>query len=144
MIANGNLHSNSESKDVHGYRKRKYHFSKKIRKVKAMKTILTWAGRSKFKYSGSVKSGTKIIYGSGFSTTISAAQYYALFKHFQNKIIDIGTSRTNPPVNSVGEWLQKNVTKTAIASYVGAILISERDAVKIGGPQIKFIQKLSK
>ena len=39
---------------------------------------------------------------------------------------------------SVGEWLQNNVTKTAIASYVGAILIHEGYAVKGKGAEIEF------
>jgi hypothetical protein len=104
-----------------------------------MKTLRTWAGKSQFTYSGSVTRGTKINYGSGFSTTISASQYSELLSHFKGKTVDIGTSFTNPPPGSVGAWLQENVTKTATASYVGAILISENLAEKIGGSKIRFI-----
>lgn len=112
---------------------------KKINEDHAMKTLNTWAGKSQFQYSGSVSKGTKIIFGGGFSISIVASQYSDLLKHFQNKTVDIGTSHTNPPANSVGEWLQQNVTKTGIASYVGPILIAETYAVKIGRSQIKFI-----
>ncbi len=117
---------------------------KKINEEHAIKTLPTWAGKSQFKYSGSVSQGTKITYGSGFSIAIKADQYSALLSHFKGKTVDIGTIFTNPPRGSLGEWLQQNVTKVATASYVGPILISENYAVKIGGSQIKFIQKLSK
>jgi hypothetical protein len=52
--------------------------------------------------------------------------------------VDIGTSRTDPPRGSVGEWLQLNVSKRAIASYVGPILIAEGYAEKAGRPKIGF------
>jgi len=47
------------------------------------------------------------------------------------------TSRTDPPRGSLGEWLMSNITKTAIASYVGAILTHEGYAEKRGS-YIKF------
>ena len=51
--------------------------------------------------------------------------------------MNIGTSRDSAPKGSIGEWLQANVTKTAIASYVGPILINEGFAEKVEGPNIK-------
>ena len=106
-----------------------------------MPTLATWSGRSEFQCTGSVHQGTKISYGNSFrfSKTITAAQYADLLHHFQGRTVDIGTSRTDPPQGSVGKWLQANVTKTAMASYVGPILLSERYAVKVGRSQIKFI-----
>ena len=106
-----------------------------------MKTLSTWAGKSRFSYSGSVTQGTKITYGSGFSVVISALQYNDLLRHFQGQIVGIGTSHTSPPPGSVGEWLQAHVTKTGIASYVGPILIAEGYAEKAGGPRIRFINR---
>jgi hypothetical protein len=84
--------------------------------------------------------GTRIVYGSGFSVTISADQYAALLNHFRGRIVNIGTSRTDRPPGSVGEWLQDNVTKVAVASYVGPILIEEGYAEKVrdGEPEIRF------
>ena len=99
----------------------------------------TWGGRSSFSYSGSVKKGTIIIYGSGYRTYVSATQYAKLLKHFQGCTVSIGTSRTTPPRDSVGEWLQLNVTRTAIASYVGPILIREGYAEKVGSSEISFL-----
>lgn len=111
----------------------------KSRSQYSQENLETWAGKSSFSYTGSVKSGTIITYGSGFSLSVSADQYTKLLNYFEGRTINIGTSRTNPPRGSVGEWLQANVTKTAIASYVGPILISEGYAEKAGGPYIRFL-----
>src|SRR4030042_7040629 len=84
-----------------------------------MPTLQTWAGRSRFRYSGSVIQGTTIQYGRGysFSISVSGPQYTGLLNHFHGQTVNIGTSRTDPPPGSVGEWLQAHVTKTGIASY---------------------------
>ena len=95
-----------------------------------MKKLPTWAGRSEFEYEGSVATGTTIYYGSCSSTRVSVNQYSALLQHFKAQSPNIGTSRDQAPMGSVGAWLQKNVTPTAIASYVGAILIHEGYATK--------------
>ena len=106
----------------------------------AIRTLPTWAGRSEFRYGGSVKEGVTIKYGNGFSYTqkISAQQFRNLLDYFRERTVNIGTSRTTPPPGSVGEWLQVNVTKIAMASYVGPILINEKYATKVGGPIIRF------
>lgn len=102
--------------------------------TKKMHKLKTWAGRSEFKYTGSIKDGTEIYYGKKYKykVKVSSANYSALIKKFSGSTVNIGTSRDVPPSGSVGEWLQKNVTKTAIASYVGPILISDGYAEKIG------------
>ena len=94
--------------------------------------LKTWAGRSDFKYTGSVKDGTEIYYGKEYKykAKVSSADYFALTRKFSGSTVDIGTSRDIPPSGSIGEWLQINVTNTAIASYVGPILISEGYAEK--------------
>ena len=105
-----------------------------------MQTFKTWGGKSFFDYAGSVKQGTEITYGrKPYKKFISAIQYVKLLNHFRGRTVDIGTSRTDPPRNSVGEWLQLNVIGTALASYVGRILIIERYAEKAGGPKIRFL-----
>jgi hypothetical protein len=106
----------------------------------SMLKLPTWAGRSEFRYSGSVKEGVTIKYGNGFSNTqkITPQQFRNLLNSFRERTVNIGTSRTTPPSGSVGEWLQVNVTKIAMASYVGPILINENYASKVGGPKIKF------
>ena len=44
----------------------------------------------------------------------------------------MGTSRTEPPEDSIGAWLLMNVTPVAIASYVGPILVLEGYARRVG------------
>ena len=97
-----------------------------------MPKLLTWGGRSTFSYAGSVRVGTNITYGSGFTIFISSNDYQRLLDHFKGRRVPCGTSRTNPPRGSLGEWLMGNVTRTAIASYVGAILVHEDFANKVG------------
>lgn len=106
-----------------------------------MKTLNTWAGRSSFSYSGNVKTGTKINYGSKYTVTIKKEDYEKLLSEFKGKKIPCGTSRDNPPEGSLGSWLQTNVTKTATASYVGAILVSEGYASKKGSTIVFTLKK---
>ncbi len=105
-----------------------------------MANMKTWAGRSTFSYDGCIGRGTRIAYGKGFSSTVSANQYAELLNYFRDRRVAIGTSRTEPPRDSVGEWLQSNVTKTALASYVGPILITEGYAERVGSSEIRFRQ----
>lgn len=98
-----------------------------------MKKIKTWsAGDSYFEYEGSIESGTDIYFGQNSEKPINVSkeQYQKLIEHFGGQTVPIGTSRDARPVGSVGEWLENNVVKTAIASYVGAILIEEGFAIK--------------
>jgi hypothetical protein len=101
-----------------------------------MKALNTWAGRSSFQYEGSVKEGTKIFFGTNFleKAFVSNQEYQALLKRFNGRAVNVGTSRTNPPRGSLGEWLINCVTKVAIASYVSSILINEGYAEKQEGP----------
>lgn len=61
-----------------------------------------------------------------------------LLNHFKGRVVPIGTSRTMPPKHSVGEWLIKNKSKQAIASYIGAILVSEGYVEKVGRSELSF------
>lgn len=107
------------------------------------KTLPTWdvgRGRS-FEYGGSVATGTEILYGKKpHRQRITAAQYHALLRHFKGATVGIGTSRTNRTPGSVGQWLEENVTGTAIASYVGPILLEEGYAQRVPGArsEIRF------
>jgi len=94
------------------------------------KRLQTWDGRSEFEYEGSVAEGTRIYYGTEQESYISKAQYQALLQHFRGRTVKCGTSRTKPPVDSVGAWLQSYVQNRTLASYVCAILIAEGYAIK--------------
>jgi hypothetical protein len=92
----------------------------------------TWGGRSTFEYDGSVTVGTRIRYGEGNAISVSADQYAALRHHFHGKTVPVGLSRTDRPLDSLGDWLRDNVTATAIAAYVAPILILEGYASRLG------------
>jgi hypothetical protein len=97
----------------------------------------TWGGRSSFEYTGTVETGTVITYGQGFKVRVSAEQYSLLRTHFRSCVVPAGTSRTGPPRDSLGAWLQANVTRTAISSYVAAILVREGYAERVGRSEIR-------
>ncbi|MEW5870372.1 MAG: hypothetical protein AB1894_13945 [Chloroflexota bacterium] len=100
----------------------------------------TWGGRSQFEYSGSVETGTDIVYGKGWNVRVDAEDYVALRHHFLNRIVPVGTSRTDPPADSLGAWLIANVTITAIASYVAPILVLEGYAKRVDKHDICVIR----
>ena len=80
----------------------------------------TAGGKSEFSYEGDITSGTVIYFGREWKVKISPKQWQDLFNHFKGKTVPLGTSRTEPV--GLGLWLQQNITKTAIASYVDRIL----------------------
>jgi predicted SPOUT superfamily RNA methylase MTH1 len=90
----------------------------------------TWGGRSKFRYEGSIREGTTIHFGDSNKIFISAEDYEKLLSYFKGKEVNVGTSRTDPPKGSLGEWLIENISKVALASYVGAILTNEDYGIK--------------
>ena len=98
----------------------------------------TWSGGSSFDYSGTVETGTVILYGKNNKVRVSAQQYHKIRKHFLNYVVPVGTSRTDAPRDSLGWWLQANVTRTAIASYVAPILIHEGYAEQEGKHNIRI------
>lgn len=62
---------------------------------------------------------------------------HALLNHFRGRRVKIGTSRNNRPAVSIGSWLHLNGIKTAIASYIGPILLHEGYAERgVGGTDL--------
>jgi hypothetical protein len=104
-----------------------------------MKEISTWGEKSKFSYSGSVKEGTKIVFRSGVVLKFSIEEYRKILNFFSGKIVNIGTSRTNPPNGSLGRWIELNLGKMGTTSFIGAILLNEGYAIKTKNrAEIKF------
>jgi hypothetical protein len=104
-----------------------------------MKELPTWAERSTFTYSGSVKEGTRLFVGkSKQELFIDKKSYAMLLEEFNERTVSVGTSRTNPPKHSLGEWLNQHVTKVAVASYVSRILIHEGFGEKVDRSLIKI------
>ena len=60
-----------------------------------------------------------------FGFVACVVQYQRLLQDFEGKSVRCGTLRTEQPPGSLGEWLMGNVTRTAITSYVGRILVCE-------------------
>ena len=88
--------------------------------------LVTWSGRSKFRYSGSVKSGVNFIRIRQQNTfNVTSHELDRLLDHFTGSKVRLNASRTAALPGSVGGWIRTNITKTAITSYVGPILISE-------------------
>ena len=103
-------------------------------------TLRTWTGKSHFKCEGSVREGTQIRFGKNEQPlSVSASQYTRLLDHFKGQEVPVGTSRDKPQPGSLGEWLQENVRRTAIASYLSVILVTEGYARRVTDPtKIKF------
>lgn len=99
---------------------------------------MTWAGNAEFNYFGSVVEGTTIpLYGYQ-RVIISASHYESLLDHFRGCTVDLGAS-FKPAGGSIGEWIKSNVTKTKIAPQVGAILIAEGYAKRVGRMGIRIL-----
>jgi len=92
-------------------------------------TLQTKAKGAQFSYERTPDGRIRLEYGKNNQSTIVAEDYERLIETFRGRTVPLGTSRDNPPPGSVGEWLQENVTKTAIASYIGPILVYEGHAV---------------
>ena len=100
--------------------------------------LATWARRSEFHYDGSVEAGTDIWYGrEPYHTRVTEGQYTSLLREFRGGLVSLGTSR-QPPSGSVGAWLMEYVTKRAIASYVGPILVHEGYAERVPSDSTKI------
>jgi len=105
-----------------------------------MDKVPTWGGDASFSYEGDVLSGTTIYYGNAlrWKATIKAEDYRKLLRRFSGKEVSIGTSKTDPPPGSVGEWVKANINKSGLMSYIGAILVREGYAAKPDRGRIQF------
>ncbi|RHW43466.1 hypothetical protein D1B31_02055 [Neobacillus notoginsengisoli] len=103
-----------------------------------MNTLETLYYKKKFGYQGSVKEGVILFFGKNQSVKLEKEDLKVLLNTFSGKTVPIGASRTNPPIGSLGDWLMKNITKVAIASYLAPVLITEGYAQKIDNFSIKF------
>ncbi|WP_456272418.1 hypothetical protein [Bacillus sp. AK031] len=107
-----------------------------------MTKLKTLSKQIPFRYDGSVTKGTTIYFGNNRRLNVSSKDWLRLLDNFEGSVVPLGTSRTNPPKGSLGEWLISNVTKVAIASYIGPILISEGYATLEGKSDLKIIESM--
>jgi hypothetical protein len=103
-----------------------------------MQRLHTWSGKRNFTYSGTPRVGTHIVFGSQRTAIICSHQYAAMREEFRGRIVPVGTSRTNPPNDSLGAWLRDNVSRTALASYVAPILVRAGWAQRESNHELRF------
>lgn len=115
------------------------HESRTAMSKNELKTVSTWNRRSRFCYKGSVKKGTLISYRSGFAKEISASIYQEMLACFRGKTVYCKAPRDNPKADSLGKWLEEEVSNPTITSYVSAILVNEGYAKKRCN-EIEFLQ----
>lgn len=104
-----------------------------------MITLKTKAQGAVFSYEITARDDLRIRFGKTGRATVSAAQYARLLRQFRGRVVAAGTSRDGPPAGSLGQWLQENVTKTAIASYMAAILVHEGRAQWEDDHTLRFV-----
>lgn len=104
-----------------------------------MITLKTTARGVQFSYEKTADGDVHIEFGRGRKVTVSAEDLQRLIQHFRGRQAQLGTSRDRPPAGSVGEWLQQNVTPTAIASYIGPILAREGHATWVDDSTLQFL-----
>ncbi len=98
----------------------------------------TWAERSRFRYRTNADGSVDIAFGSGPTRRrLTRQKLDDLLAQFGGQSVKPGTSRTNPPEGSLGEWLIANFTKVATASYIAPVLIDLGHAARDGG-ELRF------
>jgi hypothetical protein len=105
-----------------------------------MDTLRTRAQGAEFSYDRTAAGDVVIRYGKTGRARVSAADYARLLRRFRGQVVAVGTSRNCPPAGSVGEWLQENVTKVAIASYLAPILVHRGDARWLDDHTLRFTE----
>ena len=104
-----------------------------------MIALKTRARGAQFSYEKTDDGDVHIEYGRDRKATVSAEDWRRLIRHSSGCQAQLGTSRDRPPAGSVGEWLQQNVTKIAIASYIGPILVHEGHATWVDNSVLQFL-----
>ena len=100
--------------------------------AKSKVTLPTWGKRKTFQYDGSVKEGTWVYCGTDFKYRyeVSEIEYDRMLAKFSGQEVSIGTSRTDPPNGSLGQWLTDEFNQFGMTSYIGPILEREGYAVR--------------
>ena len=105
----------------------------------SFKKLPTWGNRAEFFYEGSIANGVLIQFGQEKTMAeLSGQQLELLLNNFRGRTVPIGTSHDAPTKGSVGAWMVEHLGKSGLATYLGAILISERYARKSGSEIVFF------
>lgn len=108
----------------------------------------TFAGRSQFRVSGTVKTGARIWPGKMQSGLFFSREFFEkMLSRFQGKELAAGLIFSGPEAGSLGEWIQENLPTKMNPTYcVAGLLVAEGYAERRGAGVIRFfpdaLQKL--
>ncbi len=99
-----------------------------------------WNEKGQFDYDGCVQVGTTINYGDNDSVHVTAENYTTLRSIFIGRVVEVGTSFSNPAIDSMGDWFVTHLNEPGIMEYVGVILVREGYAIRESDTQIRVIR----
>jgi hypothetical protein len=99
-----------------------------------------WNEKGQFDYDGCVQVGTTINYGDNESVHVTAENYMALRSVYIGRVVEVGTSYSNPEVDSLGKWFFTHLNEKGIMAYVGVILVREGYAIRESDTEIRIIR----
>lgn len=80
--------------------------------------------------------------GNSGSAIVQTATLQQVAHHFAGQRVAIGASRTSPPEGSLGEYLQRHVSKLGLASYVAPLLVHLGLADLDGSRYLVFVDEI--
>jgi excisionase family DNA binding protein len=100
----------------------------------------TFGGRSKFRVSGTVKTGARIWPGKMQSGLYFSHEFFErMMSQFRGKELPVGLNFSNPGSGSLGEWIQENLPTKMNPTYcVAGLLVAEGYAERKGAGVIRF------
>jgi hypothetical protein len=98
----------------------------------------TWGGRSSFRYCE--RNGRVLFfYGDGGKLPVPNDTLDRLLTNFAGQTVSAGTSRTDPPVGSLGAWLARE-TRPGMVSYIAEYLVRRGFARHAGRGRIEIFK----
>ena len=85
-----------------------------------------------------VKAEPVVKVGNKNKKIVSSNTYKELMSQYKGQTLTVGSSFNNPQVGTLEYWLQSNVTKVSISTYVASILEHQKVAVRVNKKQLKF------
>lgn len=100
--------------------------------------LKTWGGRSNFKYKGNINTGIELIFGNNNRFFIRPEKISKLLEELKGKTIQVGSAFKDPKKDTLEYWLQNNVTKTSISTYLASVLVNEKIVQKNNDNNLLF------
>ena len=101
----------------------------------------TFAGRTQFRVSGTVKTGARVWPGKMQSGLFFSREIFErMLTKFQGKEIPAGTIFSGPEEGSLGEWIQESLPTKMNPTYcIGGLLAAEGYAERVSAGVIRFV-----